>query len=135
MNKILQKELLSVIKSIKSTAKVGIDFVKEQAPDIVNQILKYEAVTKGICFVMWVIAATMLVLFDIFVLIKAIPFFIEGTSEKYILSYFTLLGAVNFFGLGALSSTMSSFQGFLKVLVAPKVFLLEYIKNIIDNNE
>ena len=132
MKKLLEKELLEVIKSIKCTAKSGIDFVKKQAPDVVNQILKYEAVTKGICFALWIIAALMLIVFDVVSLLKAVPFFIENTNDKYCISYLFLISGVNFCSVGMLSGTMSSFQGFLKVIIAPKVFLIEYVQKMID---
>lgn len=128
MNKILERELLLVIKSIKNTATVGIDFVKTQAPDVVKQILRYEAVSKGICFFIWIISLIILIMMNVFLIIKLIPHAILDDNKA--IGYASLLIATNFIGIGGLSSTIKSFQGFLKVLVAPKVFLIEYIQEL-----
>lgn len=134
MKKILEKELLAVIKSIKGTAKAGIDFVKQQAPDVVNQILKYEAVTKGICFALWIISLLLLVIVDIVIVIKAIPVLIVGTNEIACILYILGTAFLNLFAIAGLSSTMQSFDGLLKVIIAPKVFLIEYIQDLIERN-
>jgi hypothetical protein len=120
-NKEIVKEVL--IRALSFATKTG-EFIVEQAPDLVQQLLQFKAVTALFsCILFLIIAATGIV--SLVVLVKKA---INGDDDGYMAVLFfygvfsALVGSIAFF---------QSLHDLILIQVAPKIYLIEYASKLL----
>ena len=110
-------ELSTVLKDTKS-------FVLAQAPDIIKQIVSLEIVNSifwvcvPLCFI---ISSVLLVIWSMYNITSV--FNCSGASPIYIFATIVILiSLINF---------LDNVERLIKISVAPKIYLIEYLKNLI----
>jgi hypothetical protein len=126
MNEQLQIELLGIIKSSKEGVLKGIELAGEQAPELIEQIILFETWSKGVGLFFGVL----LIVFAIFCIVKFVKRLEKTDYAPCPASVLLMIGGGVFFVLGVVSFTDGLFP-FIKVMTAPKLYLLEYIGRII----
>lgn len=123
----LEKNLIDSIEGIKKTGTELVDALYEQAPEVINQLLLWNAVESLIKFI-----ASLLLLCIPFALYKLATYAYKklGVAEFYDQGPFWIVSAV----VGAFGTMISIGLFFeyvslawLKIWIAPKVYLLEYL--------
>ncbi len=118
----LQQALSQVINKTVEGAQAGLHFLQEQLPDVIHQLLMWNAVKDGVLCVVWLISAGLLCWLtarcikagirddeEIMYMVSIIPGIVAGT-----------LAVIGFaYGLE-----------FLEIVVAPKIFLIEYAAHL-----
>ncbi len=123
----LQSELINLIESSKEGIIKGVDFAKAQAPDLIQQILTWHFVVNLIQFC----GAIGILIFFIWYCRKAINWIVAEDANGKDVSFPLFCSAV-----GALFQIlpfifMINFV-WLKIWVAPKLFLVEYAARLIQ---
>ena len=126
----LDKVLVDTIQKVTDVAgqvtSKTIDFASEQIPDVVHQLLMYnlvkELVWVGISF--GVIAGVVKGWFVLRKAVGASDFFDEESLIAYSIMGF-------FVSVGFFISGMCSIMAALKIYVAPKLYLIEYVAHLI----
>lgn len=136
MQKGLQDQLVKILGEGYDVAKQGIiqvaDIVKEQAPELVAEILRWNFTFSFLGFLLGIL----LLMMPVFCLPKLIKIVEEGSDCDYnkekvfftkglICVALSLIGLV--FGITAIAENLI----WIKVWVAPKLFMLEYIARLI----
>ena len=120
---LLNEALTSVFESVVTSK----EFVLEQAPEVIHQLLLYTAISKSVLVVLG--------LFCIFISYKAV--FVWSNQEPTSCGQWSgnkciavMLGGFT----SVLSSVMVITQGMvlLKALIAPKLYLLEYASRLVN---
>ena len=138
ISKELAAELLSGLKSVKSFAGTAKDFIVEQVPDVLKQIVHWQTVsslTYTILSIVFLISSTILFV----VLLKKFRTLEKNwKGDKYDPNPWALAVVANV--LAYLSVALICFlnflqylSDFLKVYFAPKVFLIEYLTHIVKS--
>lgn len=118
----MNEELLNrALEAIFETVASGQEFVLEHAPDVIHQLLLYTTVTSGLLALAGVTIPTIWG----FLLRKA---FEDGWDEGTKI-FLLILGSV--FSVVSLLAGVINLFTFLKVTLAPKLFLLEYAADLI----
>lgn len=132
MNDELSKELLSVVKGAKEVGIKAIDVLQEQAPILCEEIIKYNLI----------IGFIVIVFFSITSLI-GIKIFMHGLNKTHMTGYkddqheeITQEGVLICMASGtllvfSLLVILIGLPDFIKTIFAPKLFLLEYVKDLI----
>jgi hypothetical protein len=124
----LNRQLIDAIELAKSTGTNAVDFVKEQAPDVVNQLILWEIWFHGL----WVVVGLILLLVGAVFSVKL--------WKKFSVTRYPNDGA--YFGFGFVATIVAvggavllfvNTPLMLKPIVAPKVWLIEYVANLIKN--
>ena len=115
----LAKELVSVVKDTADSAKDVKDFVLSQAPDVVQQLLRWELMYSLINFTIILI----LIAFCIY-LCRWVNLNMEKNSDY--MAKKTLLNGGFFILIIFMLSILSENLNWLQILIAPKVYLIEY---------
>jgi hypothetical protein len=129
MNNELQKALLDIINSINSGTVSAIGFLKGEIPDVIQQILLWNGVKSAILFVVGI-------LFSIFVVIANIKAYKYLKAEEELnypdelLLFFTIATLINIILL-IISLAFLLNITWLQILIAPKVWLIEYSTSLI----
>ena len=119
MNEELQKALIEVINGFTSAAQGAAGFATEKAPEVIKQLIFYERLTVGTYF-------SLSLFFSVIFSYISFRFYkkskLEPFSDEYFLSYCIFLTiSFCFFMI-----TIAILAPFLKVFVAPDIFLIEY---------
>ena len=120
-NELLQSALVELLTTFKESK----DFALEQAPDVVQQLIVYTQVLNGII----ISFALFLILTGVFGLYKFIQ---EGRRTEWgdgDYPFWLLLTVIGWM-IGFTILTPCLFT-FLKVTIAPKVFIIEYISKLL----
>lgn len=124
MNDTLQQEIATLIKSAHSAGQNAVDFIGQQAPDVMNQFLQWEYysnLSSGIiCLIIFLSGA-----FGIYKLYKAINKTKGGEDGAFGVMFF--LCAMCF---AAFLFSVNQFYDAAKVKIAPKIVLIDYIKTL-----
>jgi hypothetical protein len=144
----MDKELLNdSLRVLLNTFKESKDFVLEQAPDIVQQLIMYTIVERLVLVILGIIILSILpiILWKIYVkynkdVIDAIKEIETNTAPRYVLSS-AKVDPFEYVVTGVLSSLFVGFPGFflisnnlqtlLKAWIAPKIFIIEYISDLL----
>ena len=116
MQETLNQALQGLLDAIITTK----DFVIEQAPDVIQQLLAWQFTISLIGFVVLILTLVAIWTIGLFIRKKT-----EGNFDKTMTVLFTALASVIPLVLFPLA------LDWLKILIAPKVFLIEYIANMI----
>jgi hypothetical protein len=114
MNKELQIEIANILQKSADTMGDGINFFNAKLPDIANEFLINELMTQGI-----VISVFFIVLYLFCKDFKTIEF---NNFPQYLFQI----------SIGTLAAIMliGAIKDFLKILMTPKIYLLEYAAGI-----
>lgn len=153
MNEELQKALAEIINGALSSAAAAKDFVLAELPDVVQQLLLWKAVESGLFFVFW-LASLLLLLW----VIKRKSSIITGNlddGERQRLNHLLaigyarrtvgedieydslrrrgnpIIGIICGLGLSVCLIGLSCSLAWLKIWLAPKVYLLEYAASLV----
>ena len=129
----LQEALLNILNNVTQSVENGVSFLSEQLPDVIHQLLLWKAVESGIHFVI-------LLALCIGLGIAACKFLKAGREYKPKNGYddgatgfFFLFGVT--FVLGVVSFVFASNQlEWLKILIAPKMYLIEYAAQLMKGH-
>ncbi len=119
----LNRQLIEAIEFAKATGTNAVSFVKEQAPDVVNQLIKWEmtkTLTYSCLFFLGVIPS-------VYFLVKGIKILKKNHSDEGFCCVLFSLIALSFMSF----NSVSWFLDFLKVYIAPKIWLLEYAAKLL----
>ena len=120
MNEELQNALLSIITKVSSGADNAIEFLGDELPDVISQLLLWYGVYN---FVLFALSIVFLFVYSYLVFIKcrsAIHAVLDGGAEPlWILSVVPLLFA-----------TLPLNLEWLKIWIAPKLWLIEYASTL-----
>ena len=121
--KLVNDALSSVIETVRATG----NFVIEQAPDVIRQLILYNTINLA----MWVVLGLVVLLATYVVVKKFLK--LEKTLNKYdsggALAAAVLSGAIgSVTGIGLI---MSNISDLIKIIVAPKIWLLEYAASLV----
>lgn len=135
MNENLQEVLIGLVeKSIQAVEK-GAGFLSEEIPDVVHQLLLWEATASFISFLTGIVLLGCLVYFNI----KQVKFWNKEVKDKRgvnvvkrIYSDAGPLVLLNVFQIAPLIlATHLISLTWLKILIAPKLFILQYSLQLI----
>jgi len=127
----LQNQLAQVIKATKDGALQAADFIKEQAPEYVEQLLTFSLVVSLIQFVI----SLALLAMGVFFTFKLPTIYkynneeasycwsVENAGRFWMIFVMAVVGII--VGLALIDFT------WLKILIAPKLFLVEHVKSLI----
>ena len=132
MKEQLQSGLVQALTTLITELKGGVDFAKEHLPDVVQQLILYKTVTLGIALLACAAVAVLLAVASqaAWRLMKCIPesdrdrHFERSSAEGRM---FAAGGAA--VGLCLIAAPLA--LDFLKVVLAPKVYLLEYAASML----
>jgi hypothetical protein len=122
----LQQELLNIIQLSKEGVLKGIDLAQQQAPDLIKQILTYNL------YVRWIECIIVGFLF-LLTLCITIYYLIRNIKNKYSDAddYFSIVWMSLLPMIFSLIFFYLSLPNLIQIYVAPKLFLLEYIKEFL----
>ncbi len=117
IGKDLAKELLTMLKSTK-------EFVIEQAPDVVQQLIAYSTVESSICLFV-----------SLVIVVVGASLIRSGLKslkkDKYDDFAMICVVAGSISGVVGLTAITINSMALAKVLVAPKIFLIEYLSRLV----
>lgn len=128
MNDELQKALAAILTKTTQAAEAGVSFLSQQLPEVIQQLLIWKAVESGIVFVVLLVVA-------IVTAKLSMDKVKEGRAYKpkshyddasHIYAFAFLWGSIAV-GAGLL---LTSALAWLQILVAPKVYLIEYAASL-----
>lgn len=127
----LEQALLSIINSTTQAVGKGIDFLSEQIPDVIHQLLLWEASKAGIIAVCWIALSVALAIISVKLWKHGRNY---NPSHRYDEeSGFSLFGA----GLLAILSAASfcgvivNLLNIVQIMIAPKIFLIQYAAHLV----
>lgn len=120
MNEELQNELASLIGKVNSGADSAIDFLGAELPDVIQQLLMWYGVYNFILFIMGVLVFVVGYYLVLFKYRSAIHNELSGGGEP--------VWALIIFA-PSISFTMLNLT-WLKIWIAPKIWLIEYAASI-----
>ena len=127
MNEALQSKLSEILELGKQGIFQAADMIKEQMPDLCGQILRYEFIRS--------LGTTILGIVLFFVCLKlSFWFYVKAKETEWHHTTYSVLGVYSAIGGVALFvvNIIQIYQhAWLKILLAPRLFLVEYISNLI----
>lgn len=123
MNEELQKALFSILSSTINAATAAKDFLISEMPEVIRQLLMWKAIDSGIGFavgVAWIIAA-------FFIAKKVRAMLAENELDFPEMALST--GGALCLVLGV--SVCAHNLVWLQILVAPKIYLIEYAASLV----
>jgi hypothetical protein len=125
----LDKSLSSIIDGATEKGSKLVDWLYEQAPDVVNQLLAWKAVESALYFILFV---ALIIVPLVYVRPKLVKMWNENESfEDGQIAIFIAGCAVSIISLGVGLGNILDETAWLKILIAPKVFLLEYLASLV----
>ena len=129
----LQEALLNILNNVTQSVENGVSFLSEQLPDVIHQLLLWKAVESGIHFVI-------LLALCIGLGIAACKFLKAGREYKpknacddKAIGYFLLFGITLFIACVAFVFASNQLE-WLKILIAPKMYLIEYAAQLVKGH-
>ena len=120
MNKELMEQLLPIIEKTKEGVLRGVELAQEQMPELIQQLLLWHGIKSFLFFLLGVV-----ILVGTGILLKIIIPKTRWNEPEVVCYMFFIFPIVSGFTVVLGNIT------WLKVLVAPKLFLIEYISNLI----
>jgi hypothetical protein len=125
--------LKPLIDELVKLIKKGTNLAKGELPVIAGQILSFYFWVSAI----WVVAGLILMLAGLYCHVHAIPVIIEGARHSFRdddPSVVWIFGAVIGYIVGTIVVVFNSID-IVKIKVAPRLFLLEYLKGLLDSGD
>lgn len=129
------KEILAKsVKVITDYLSASVEFVKEQAPDVANQIIAWgaaQAIFWTVVGAVMIVAAT--IGWTLVIKFSKKPLYdnYHSWSERQIARFVPTLVLSIFFTIAGIASVITNLQTYLMIQYAPKVYLLMYLKDLI----
>ncbi len=126
----LAVELLDIVQSVKGGIIKGTEFAQGQAPELIEQLLRYELISATVLAIMFLI---------IFLSFSIIPTVLieRGIKKTKEAGRYCDGGARGFYILTAMISFFTFIamicyiMDILKIWIAPKIYLIEYLSGLI----
>lgn len=135
MNEILQQKLADAIEAAQSTGKDVYTFIAEQSPELAQDIVNWGIYYNGIiCAIslaafLCVVGITLFTLYKIKNDEKWEDLFEDSECGMLATIFVIVFGLVG--PLISLGVLMEHISGFIQAVVAPKLYLLTYLKDLI----
>lgn len=126
MNDELQKALLAIINSITNAVGKAVNFLSDQIPDVIHQLLMWKAVESFIWFIIPFIVATSALVLAYF---KEKEWKNNGDDFEQGIMWF-ISGTISLICFVISFTHMS----WLQILIAPKIYLLEYAASLVKGH-
>lgn len=127
------KVLKPLVDELVKLIKKGMDLAKDELPVIATQILNFYFWASFL----WVVVGVILLLAGLYCHVHAIPYVAEGARHGFRdedPSCFWVIGAVVTYVAGVIF-VVSNLIDVIKIKVAPRLFLLEYLKGFLSEGE
>ena len=123
INKELAKELLELIKGAKEVAGTVKDFTIEQAPDVIQQLILFHRINE----LFFAAVGPIMLVVSYKLIVVSLRRLDNGGDDAWLCGLFSgvigiIAGPAMFF---------CNISAAIKVWIAPKVFLIEYLSNIV----
>ena len=122
MNEQLQQALLMILNQTVDAVKAGTTFLMAQLPDVIQQLLIWKAVESGIWFGLGVLTTGLAV----YGWVKVRKFWLGDSIDMCAMLVITSL-ILSTAGLCTLFHNLT----WLQILVAPKIYLIEYAASLV----
>ncbi len=132
-----------VYNASKSAVVASVDFAKNQVPDVVEQFIKWKITERVVYVIGWLVVACFLYVVSRKIKVWSDKFCIEHPDELHdrygnltqyetgiFLKWATRVGAIAIITFNIWFNGMT----IAKILIAPKVFLIEYVVDTINSN-
>lgn len=132
MEKQLEQAVSSLITTALNTFEEGAGFLSEQLPDVIQQLLIWKAIES------FIYTCLSIFLFGFYIYavkrgLKAVQKGVENSPYDEETMYFLFCVAVVVLGLITLLTSFKCFSmTWLQILVAPKIFLIEYAATLLS---
>ena len=126
-NSVYEQAFKSLVDKLNSTEK----FILEQTPEVCQQLVTREMVELGGQALLALIALVVFGGLSAFSVYKGVNYVPNGHYEDTQFALFVCAGVLGILGLIAFGALYFSVVEFLKIKLAPKVFLISKIKNLI----
>lgn len=136
INNTLQEAVTSLINHSLQAFEKGASFLQEEIPQVVQQLLLWEAIQSFLAFISGLIILCLLIYFNY----RQYKFWNKDVDNVYnggklkmiqtdvgVFSLFNLLQTIPLFIVGELITNIT----WLKIWIAPKLFLIEYAAKLI----
>ena len=131
MNEQLQNATIVLINKAITATEKGAEFFSEQIPEVVNQLLIWNATRSFLATLFGIVILYFLFIFNI----KQYKWWIEtpnGERYRKIDENFALLALLNIIQLILIPITITFINlTWLQILISPKIFLIEYAAKLI----
>lgn len=124
MKEELAKELLDVVRGTKESVIKGMQLASEQFPDLVEEILRFKLATAAL----EIIVALIFILGSVWTIIKAMKAH-KKDEDADLPKIITLVAGV--FGFITFAFLLEGVWNTLKITLAPKIFLIEYLSSLL----
>lgn len=132
MNEKLQEELLKIVANINTGTKTAWGFLTEHTPDVIGQLLLWHGVYSFVLFLIGFLGSVIILIWVLYFL-KNITTILKDYNlteqETKIQARAIMGGILSFFSLCCFIICMNI--EWLKIWIAPKVWLLEYIAGLV----
>lgn len=128
----LQERLASVVGFLETSVQSASQFAIEQAPDIIQQLLRWKLVSNSIEVVAAIVLAIAIIKFGKHLVAKGEG--IQKASERWSCDgegYIFIGYIMMVVSLGAFLIGFGDFLSVVQILIAPKIYLLEYASSLI----
>lgn len=119
LNDKIMEQLLPIVERTKEGIIRGVEIIQEQAPEVVSEVLKWNFTISLIACICGIILAFLAI-----PIYKTVNKLVDGTVDD---GMQLLAGAPLIIGLVVTFVNLN----WLKIAIAPKLFLIEYIMNLV----
>ena len=127
----LEAALLSIITNTTQAVGKGIDFLSEQIPDVIHQLLVWEASKAGIIAFCWIVVAGVLITISTKLYKFSKSHVTKSTyDERKGFGYFCSI-ITGILSVGALSGMVVQLLIVVQIWLAPKIFLIQYAASLV----
>lgn len=120
----LLKQMIPILKMTKDSLISGVDVLIKETPQFVSEIYQYSIFVNIVCIFVFCIA---------FVgLYKFCFFSIKKHKENEYDSWELAIGLSVFLGLLSIVFSVMSIVEIVKIIIAPRLFLVDYISHILN---
>jgi hypothetical protein len=117
---VLEQTLVDTINATKSGISQGIDFAQQQIPEVVQQLLMWKMAQALI----WLVTCLALIILCVYLTIKAFKGKDDGMQG-------VSLALSIFVGVPSVIGFIIALSQVIKIWTAPKLYLLEYVADLI----
>jgi len=140
MNEQLQQALVKVITQATDSIEAGVSFLTGQIPDVISQLLQWKLLSASLT-----VALSLAVIVITFLFVKVMMKKPEPGEENFFWDYYGAPGSgrhdmtfpsflISIIGpcviLIATAVLISNLYGILQIVVAPKIYLIEYASHL-----
>lgn len=138
MKEILAEELVKLINKSEMGIMKGIDFAKEQSPDLIKEIYKFEIIDNilGLFKICSLFILNVGILTGCVYLAYKYMYKIDACDQNILYFMFIIIGLLVSAGF-TITAILEFFNtnyvsNIIQIKIAPKLYLLNYIKNFIE---